>query len=104
MAIKPVELQVMLPKTAEVSKFHNDEQHKNLALQQQQVSSFQKKSESNMRQVYSQDRMHGLAIKEKREKEQKNDREGRKKDKKTLENSRKKDVEQIKTSTIDIRL
>jgi hypothetical protein len=95
MSIKPVDFQVMLPKTSEVSKISSDDQHRNTALQQMQSQSTQNKSELNLRQVHSQDKTPEARIKEKQEKNQ----DGRKEKKKNKQNNN-----SDNTSTIDIRL
>jgi hypothetical protein len=96
MSIKPVDFQVMLPKTSEVSRQSSDDQHRNLSLLQMQSQSTQNKSELNLRQVHSQDKTPEARIKEKQEKNQ----GGRKEEKK----KNKKDNNSDNTSTIDIRL
>jgi len=102
LSIKPVEFQVMLPKTSEVSKMNSDQMNKNLVIQQQQSQMFQQKSEVNTRQVHAQDKAYEVTIKERQEK---NKREGQKKDnKKDSENHKEKSDTGIKTSKIDIRI
>lgn len=97
MSIKPVDFQVMLPKTAEVSKISHDEQHKNQAVQQLQASMSQLKSDSNLRQVHFQDRTQEAGIREKQEKNQ-----GSKKEKKNKQGNN--SDKNLNASTIDIRL
>jgi len=104
MSIKPVDIQVMLPKTSELSKIYNDEQHKSQVLQQQQASSFQHKAEDNLKSVHSQSEAHEAKIKDKQEKNRQNRREEKEK-KNDKENDGKKNSKPgIRTSTIDIRL
>lgn len=100
MSIKPVDYQVLIPKTAEVSKIQNDNQNKNAAVQQQQTVLTQHKAEDSVNVVYSQESAQKAAVREKeKEKRRKNSDKrgtGRKyKHKKNYESS---------TSTIDIRL
>ena len=103
MPIKPVNYQVMLPKAAEMSKLHTDEQHKSHLIQQQQATSLQNKAENNLKQVYSKDKAENGRIKEKQEKNQ-NNKKGEEKEKKDKK-SKNKDFNSVeKTSTIDIRL
>ncbi len=45
MSIKPVDYQILIPKTSEVSKIQNDNQNKNATIQQQQSVSTQHKAE-----------------------------------------------------------
>ena len=97
MSIKPVDFQVMLPKTSEVSKVSSDDQHRNTAMQQMQSQSTQNKTELNLRQVHSQDKTPEARIKEKQEKNEggkKEEKRKNKRDNNTDNNS----------STIDIRL
>ncbi|MCX7708898.1 MAG: hypothetical protein N2484_03515 [Clostridia bacterium] len=106
MSIKPVDFQVMLPKTADVSKIHTDEQQKLQALQQQQTSSSQHRVEDHLRQVHAQEKAQEVRIREKEEKNQKNKREEEKKKEKSKANYNKDKGLETKehTSTIDIRL
>lgn len=103
MSIKPVDFQVMLPKTSEISKLHNDEQHKNQVAQLQQSISTQQKAEDHLRQVYSQDKANEARIKERREKQPKEDKRDKKKNKGNYGTGKGSDSEGH-TSTIDIRL
>ena len=103
MPIKPVDFQVMLPKTLEVSKIHQDEVHKNQAIQQQQTAANQLKTEEHLQQVYSQDKAHEGKIREKQEKDQR-DPDGKKKKKKGNYGTGKEIKEEEQASTIDIRL
>ena len=97
MSIKPVDFQVMLPKTGEVSKIHSDEHQKSDALQQQQASLNQNKTETNLRQVHSQEKTQDAKIREKQERER---QERRKKKNGGNKDSGSKD----QRKTIDIRL
>ena len=63
MSIKPVDFQVMLPKTSEVSKLHNDEQQRNQGLHLQQAEKNQHRVENNLRQVHSQENAQEARIK-----------------------------------------
>ncbi|MCX8130295.1 MAG: hypothetical protein N3I35_09380 [Clostridia bacterium] len=105
MSIKPVDFQVMLPRTTEISKIHSDEQHKNQIIQQQQESTVQHKAEDNVKYVHSQDKVQEAKIREKEEKERNDKKQEKRKNKnKGNYNSNSKKEEDIKTSTIDIRL
>ncbi|NLI59140.1 MAG: hypothetical protein GX387_11615 [Clostridium sp.] len=100
MSIKPVDYQILIPKTSEVSKIQNDNQNKNATIQQQQSVSTQHKAEDSVNLVYSQESPQKAAIREKeKEKKKKNpDKKGRGrkyKHKKNQDNG---------TSIIDIRL
>ncbi len=106
MSIKPLDFQVMIPKTSEVSKIHNDEINKNTANLKQQASSMQQEAENNLKQVNSREKAHEGKIRENQEKSGKGSgketgkgSEGKEPDKKDKEKKLEK-----KTSTIDIRL
>jgi len=51
MSIRPIDYQVMLPKTAEVSKINNEILHKEQIIHQQENVFIQKETERNLRQV-----------------------------------------------------
>lgn len=103
MSIKPIDFQVMLPKTTEVSKIHNDERNKGVLLQQQQAATVQNNAEANIRQVHTQEKAQEARIREKQEKDKGNRKEEKKKNKGNYDNKKETDVE-LKTSFIDIRL
>lgn len=103
MSIKPVDFQVIIPKTAEISKIHNDEHNKNHAFQQQQVNTMQQKSESITKQVYSQEKAHESRIRERQEKH----REGRKGESGKDSGKKRKNEKSnrdFRESTIDIKI
>jgi len=93
MSIKPIDFQVMLPKTAEVSKSINDNQQKNLMMHQNTADSLQQKSESEVKTVHSQEKATGPKIKDNKDREKKNKKDNKK-------NKQKNDSDSI----IDIRL
>jgi len=93
MSIKPIDFQVMLPKTAEVSKTVNDNHQKVLVMHQNTANNLQHKAESEVRTVHSQEKATGPQIKEKKDREKKNKKDNKK-------NKPKNDNESI----IDIRL
>lgn len=104
MSIKPIDFQVILPKTPEISKIHNDQTQKNISAQQSQASAVQNRAENNVKQVHSRDKSQEALIREKQEK----DRQGNKdKDKKPKVKKALKDQETAggsRSGTIDIRL
>lgn len=102
MSIKPVDFQIIVPRTTEISRISSEDMQKNLALQQQQTYSMQHKVENNLTQVYSQEKAQEARI---RDKEEKN-REGRKENKKKEDNKtgEKKFGSGERTNIIDIRL
>lgn len=107
MPIKPVDFQVMIPRTLEAAKVSNDLAQKNHLLQQQQAAATQHKAEDSLRQVYSRSQAEHTHITEKQRENRRNDREKKKKDQNRQENE---DIEnsrlnkELKTSTIDIKI
>lgn len=103
MTIKPVDFQVMLPKTPEISKIRTDEHQRNNTAGQQQMTSIQQNASHSLNQVYSQQKAQEGKIREKHEKDRQ-----RKKDEKRKKagyDSKKRSTEStIQTTTIDIRL
>lgn len=101
MSIKPVDFQVTVPKTIEVSKLQNDQIQKSLSSQQFQVSLINYKSEEKTRLVQKKESPDKVIMHERKEREpkQKNDRkEGRKNEKRNIAGSI------VPESKIDIRL
>ena len=78
MSIKPIDYQVVVPKTSELSQIQSGEYHKSAAFQQQQVSSMQSKIDNSLKQVYFQEKPYDVRI---RDKQERNRRDERKKDK-----------------------
>ena len=70
MSIRPIDLQVMLPKVADVSRIQVNEQQQSLAAMQSKTQSVEKQSEENMRQVNSQKELHKTLIRKLRKKRQ----------------------------------
>ncbi len=108
MAIKPVDFQVMIPRTMEAAKISNDITQRNLAAQQQQASAMQHKSEDSLKQVYSRNQAQDVHISEK-QKENSKGRGKRKRGDQTGaggddEKNRNRLTDEIKTSTIDIKI
>ena len=104
MSIKPIDFQVLIPRTTDVAKMNSDETHKNTALQQQQAASTQHKADNTLKQVYSQSRPQDVKI---TQKQKENNRKDRNKDKKkeTQGNIEKKVLKNgTQTSTIDIKI
>lgn len=98
MPIKPINYQVMLPKTEELSKLTSEEQQRMHLFQQQQASGTQKRASDNLKQVHSRDGAGESKVREKQDGEQgqKHQQQDRRK-----QESKKKNE---KASTIDIRL
>lgn len=105
MSIKPIDFQVNIPKTIEVSKIQNDAQQRNLSQQQQNAATVRQGIEHNLHQVYAQDDPQKTGIRERQEKNRKKQQEGEKGKNRSGETAPKEDKKsEIKRSTIDIRL
>ncbi|HEY9059854.1 MAG TPA: hypothetical protein VIO64_05015 [Pseudobacteroides sp.] len=94
MSIKPIDFQVMIPKTSEVSKTVNDNHQKNLSMNQNNAENLQHKAESEVKTVHSKEKASGPQIRDHKEK----------KNKKESKKYKDKDKDKDKNSTIDIRL
>lgn len=79
MSIKPIDYQVILPKTSEVSKIKNDEANKNQMIQQQQQSSGQEKIDNRLKQVVNRENVQNGRVTEKQEKDSRRQNEKKKK-------------------------
>lgn len=103
MSIKPVDLQLLLPRTGEMSKYYNDEQGKLASIQKHQAAAENQRTNDGLKQVHSQDKAHEGVIRDKQEKNSRQDGQSKKKQQnsKTITKNKAKD---IRTSTIDIRL
>ena len=97
MSIKPIDLQVMLPRTNEVTKIHSEEQQRSQIQQQGQANLTKQKVDDSLRQVHSQDKAQEAKIREKQEKERQEKRKEKKKDKGSEDSNN-------QATTIDIRL
>src|SRR5690606_23124249 len=100
MSIKPVDFQILIPKTSEVSKIQNDDRHKNATVQQQQTIQTQHKAEDSVNIVYSQEKPQEAVIREKEREKKKKKLDKRNTGRKYKHKKKSKDS----TSTIDIRL
>jgi len=101
MSIKPVEFQVMIPKTSEVSKINQDEKHKSHIIQQEQNLDIKNKTQSDLRQVNKKEKVNNMTV----EDSLKKDQEKKKKDKKDKKNPNDpNDSNDIYSSKIDIRI
>lgn len=105
MSIKPVDMQVLMPKALEVSRLQNDEHGRNQAMIQQQAGATQNKVEENLKQVYSREKTQEARIREKRERQE---RESKKKKSKGTYRMDGKDSKEesggLQSSTIDIKI
>ena len=103
MSIKPVDFQVMIPRTMEVSKSSNDEAQKNYTTQQQQAASTQQHAENTIKQVYSRKRAQDARITE-RQKEKGSNGKDQKKKEENENSGNKVQKKSMQTSTIDIKV
>lgn len=69
MSIRPIDFQVMFPKTSEVAKNQNDEMNKNQIVHQQQAAVNQERTEHNLKQVVQRENVHEARVREKQEKD-----------------------------------
>jgi hypothetical protein len=107
MAIKPIDMQIMMPRVNEVSRIQNDEQQRSHASQQNVVQMTEKQSDSNTRQVNSREETHDTAIREKPQNEKRQSQQQEKENKHDKEETRhqRKDNKQKNAGTIiDIRV
>jgi hypothetical protein len=102
MSIKPVDFQVMIPRTSEVSRISEAENHKSQVLLQQQAASTNQKVEHDLKQVYSQSKADEVRIRERQEKHQGDGKKNKKKD--AAQEEKKRQSGDSHNSTIDIRL
>ncbi|AEY66552.1 hypothetical protein [Clostridium sp. BNL1100] len=79
MSIKPIDFQMVIPKTSEVSKIYNDDVNKNQAIQQQQQTASQTKIDNNLKQVVNRENVQNGRVKEKQEKDNSRQNEKKKK-------------------------
>jgi len=102
MSIRPVDFQMVIPKSSELSRINNDEQNKNYVIQQQQGNIIQDKAENTLKQVYSQDKAQEARI---RERQQKHPRKESRNKKNNEENKKDEDNTcNLGTGFIDIRI
>jgi hypothetical protein len=81
MSIKPIDMQVMMPRTTEVSKIHNDQQNRNQILQQGNMATLQHKAEGDLNKVMQKGTAEKISIKDDEEKKRR-ERENKKEEKK----------------------
>lgn len=107
MSIKPVDYQVMLPRTMEAAKISNDEAQRNFTVNRQHVAATQHKAEDSLKQVYSRAQAQNARITDKQKETRQNNgkkRKGKGSSDSTEENSADRLNNSIKISTIDIRV
>ena len=91
MSIKPIDLQVMIPKTSEIAH-------------QQQAANIQQKAENDMKQVHAQDKANEARIREREERRQSQERNDARKKRDKNSSKEKGSSFGVKTSTIDIKI
>ena len=79
MSIKPIDFQMVIPKTSEVSKIYNDDVNKNQAIHQQQQTASQTKIDNNLKQVVNRENVQNDRVREKQEKNNSRQNEKKKK-------------------------
>jgi hypothetical protein len=108
MPIRPIDFQVMIPKTVDVSRIQANEQHSVHAALQSKLQSVEKQSEQNMRQVNNQKEVSEIYIRDNNErnnKERKQNSENSREKLNKEKNSKSKPYGgKMPCSTIDIRL
>jgi hypothetical protein len=104
MSIKPVDYQMIIPKSAELSRISNDEQNKNHIIQHQQGNAVQNKAENALKQVYSQDKTQEARVREKQQKQQKQQKRPKDDSNKKSKGSNEKKSNGAKVGFIDIRI
>jgi len=94
MIIRPMDFQVLYPKTTELSKIQNEEANKNQAILQQQAEANRDRIDHNLKQVVARENVqHGRV----NEKQQKDNNKQKDKKKKQKDDDR-------QTAKIDIRI
>ena len=107
MAIKPVDFQIMIPRTMEASKASNDVNHRNITAQQQQAAATQHRAEGSLKQVYSRTQPQSAHVDEKQKESNKKDKKGKRSGSQSNgseENDHDRPKNEIITSTIDIKI
>lgn len=83
MSIKPMDFQVMFPKTTEMSKTYNDEANKNQAIHQQQADTNRERIDNSLKQVVARENVQHGRVDEKQEKDNTKQNDKKKKQKNT---------------------
>lgn len=69
MSIRPVDFQVMYPKSSELAKTYSDETNKNQAINQQLAEQNRDRIDNNLKQVVARENVNGGRVEEKEEKD-----------------------------------
>lgn len=91
MSIKPMDFQVLYPKTTELSKTYNDEANKNQAVHQQQAETNRDRIDQSLKQVVARENVRHGRVNEKQPREN-NKQNEKKKNQKNPENKSKIDI------------
>ncbi len=81
MSIKPMDFQVMFPKTSELSKTYNDEANKSQVIHQQQADQNRERIDNSMKQVVARENVQQGRVNEKQEKDNRGQQNEKKKKK-----------------------
>ncbi|NLY42489.1 MAG: hypothetical protein GX066_00615 [Clostridiaceae bacterium] len=105
--MKPIDLQVMMPRTMDVSKVQNEFHQRNYAVQQNISHSLQQQAEQSTRRINSVDKSFEVKIREKNEERKRFQKEeqageGRKNNKEVKEIKKEKGKGSKKNHVIDI--
>lgn len=108
LAIKPVDFQVMIPRTMEASRVINDETQRNQAMQYQQAANVQHRAEDSLKHVYARPQAQDARINEKQKDSRQNGGNKKKKNGRNVEENESAGKNRlnngIRTSTIDIKI
>lgn len=84
MSIRPVDFQVMYPKSSELAKTYSDETNKNQAINQQLAEQNRDRIDNNLKQVVARENVHGGRVEQKEDNDKsKQQKEKKKKQKKS---------------------
>lgn len=105
MPIKPVDYQVMLPRTSEAARIQSDIRNRDHIINQHQSMEVSQKADESLKQVYSKDKAHETGIRDRQEKGRGQSHTNEKHAKNKKNHSELVEMEdEIKSTTIDIRL
>lgn len=106
MPIKPIDMQIMMPRVNDVLRVQNDEKQHNLATTQNKVQTSEKQSESSLRQVNTRKDDEKTIIKDKNQKNrgQSGKKYGKAKQEDSKDNKNSENNDNTTGRTIDIRL
>lgn len=103
MSVKPVDYQIMIPRTNEITKIQSDSQQKEQMTLQQQVASGRQETEVKLSEVHTREKAQKSGIKEKQAKEGNAGNRGGKKNKRGYNMNRELTNDE-EESVIDVKL